>query len=828
MPTVLIRPGLASDGIMLVEPSRMDDELMAVSDGRPKQGLSRLQVLRGMRLWNLSGAFSAVFGSVTSGTVSTGYALHLGASNAQVGLLSAAPLWGQVLQLVSPLLVERLRQRKPLCIAAYLLGWGVWLPIALIPFFIPESLKPLRPWVMILLAVCSGAVVAVSGPASTSWLADLVPQEVRGRFVARQQSIVAACSLVASILAGKYIDLFPEARWKIAFCTVFLLALVFAVASLVTWAFVPEPPMKVSHQESIFGFLLLPLRHENFRNFVLFVSVRAAAVMVAAPFFTVFMLKTLRLSYAQIAIYSAIASLCQMAANPLWGYLADKYGYKPILRISSFAIALTPLPWAFATRHNCGFIIPLMQIYAGVMSAGLMVSQFNLMVKIAPEANRTVYVGFYSAIVNVSFALGSMAGGVLADSFARWAQLYGPGGQFVVWSQPFSHFQCVFLVSSLLRLLGLSFLKRVQEEESVSARVVLESVRRGNALAALYNLILMMRSHRAETKARAAKALGATKSSLVVDELIEALDDSDREVRREAARALGEIGDERAVEALIEKLHDPQADIVEESAQALGKIQDPSTFEELAPLIEDENPSVRKSAVLALGELRDTRAIALLEKRLETETESAVFIAIAESLSKIGGTRALHRLRALLRNSQPGVGRKQLANFIGNLLGPEGAFYVILEMDALAQEATVARILQTSHRRLGGRRAGSEENRAYVEKHLTTALQQYTEGKYSGAVIALRRVASRTVRSFVSSERGAAFIGDNSSNLRVEKKVGLLLEDHERLRTNFGFLCGLEREAHSRHLHSEEALLGVFAFQQVVNELVRLARGRRG
>ncbi|MCS6861016.1 MAG: MFS transporter [Abditibacteriales bacterium] len=800
---------------------------MAASDGQRGQGLSRLQVLHGMRFWNLSSAFSAVFNSITSGTVSTGYALHLGASNAQIGLLSAAPLWGQVLQLVSPLLVERLRQRKPLCLVAYLVGWGVWLPIALIPFLIPESLRPLRPWVMILLTVCGGAMVALSGPASTSWLADLVPQEMRGRFVARQQSIVAACSLVASILAGKYVDLFPEARWQIAFCTVFLLALVFAVASLVVWALVPEPPMKGSRQESVVGFLLLPLRHENFRNFVMFVSVRAVAVMIAAPFFTVFMLKTLKLSYAEVAVYTALMSLSQLAANPLWGYLADKYGYKPILRISSFAIALVPLPWVFATPHNYKAIVPLMQCYAGAMSAGLMVSQFNLMVKIAPEASRTVYVGFYSAVVNVSFALGAMLGGVLADGFARWAQLYGQGGVFLLGSQPITSVQCVFLVSALLRLLGLSFLKRVQEEESVPARVVLDSVRRGNALAALYNLVVMMRSHRAEAKVRAAKALGATKSSLVVDELIEALDDSDREVRREAARALGEIGDERAVEALVEKLHDPHADIVEESAQALGKIQDPSTFEELARLIHDEQPSVRKSAVLALGELRDVRAIALLEKRLETETEPAVFIAIAEALSKIGGTRALHRLRALLRNSQPGVGRKQLANFIGNLLGPEGAFYALLEMDALTQEATVARILQTSRRRLGGRRAGSEENRAYIEKHLTAALQQYTEEKYSGAIIALRRVASRVVRSFVMSERGAASLREDGSNLRVEKKVGLLLEEHERLRTNFGFLCGMEREAHRRDLHGEEALLSVFAFQQVVNELVRLARERR-
>jgi HEAT repeat protein/predicted MFS family arabinose efflux permease len=779
-----------------------------------------------MRFWNLSGALSAVFGSITSGTVSTGYALFLGATNSQIGLLSAAPLWGQVLQLVSPLLIERLQRRKPLLLISYLLGWGVWLPIALIPFFIPASASDVRPWAMIVLTICGGAIIAVSGPASTSWLADLVPQEVRGRFVARQQTIVAAFALVASLLAGKYVDTFPD-RKQFAFCSILLFSVLFAFAGVAAWALVPEPPKQESEKkESVLGFLSLPLRHENFRNFTLFVSLRAAAVMVAAPFFTVFMLKTLQLSYAQIALYNALASVCQMAANSLWGYLADKFGYKPILRISSFAIALVPLPWVFATESNYKFVIPAMQCYAGAMSAGLMVSQFNLMVKIAPEANRTVYVGFYSAIVNVSFALGSMLGGVLADSFAHWAKLYGSGGVFHLSSYAISHLQCVFLVSSLLRLLGLSFLRRVHEEESVPARVVIEQMRRGNALAALFNLVVMMRSRRAETKVRAAKAMGATKSTLVVDELIQALDDSDREVRREAARALGEIGDERAVDALVEKLHDSQADIIEESAQALGKIQDPSSFDDLVKLIQDENSSVRKSAVLALGELRDPRAIQLLEKLLETETDPTVFVATTEALSKTGGTRALHRLRALLRNSQPDVGRKQLANCIGNLLGSEGALYAMLEMDDLTQDATVARILQSSRRRLGGRRAGSDEDRAYIEANMTTALQHYSEERYSHAIVALRRVASRAVRSFMTGERGATLIPTDGENVRVEKKVGLLLERHEPLRANFGFLFGLEREAHTRALHLEEALLGVFAFQQMVNELVRLARGR--
>ncbi|MBM3498670.1 MAG: hypothetical protein FJX74_08345, partial [Armatimonadetes bacterium] len=140
--------------------------------------LSNPAMLRGMRSWTLSSALAAVYSAITLGAYNTGYALHLGATTAQVGLLSAAASWGQTLQLLSPLLIERLPQRRRLCLTAYLFSYGMWLPVALIPWFVPAGLRPLA---MIGCVALAGAAAAVASPAGTSWLGDLVPDRMRAR-----------------------------------------------------------------------------------------------------------------------------------------------------------------------------------------------------------------------------------------------------------------------------------------------------------------------------------------------------------------------------------------------------------------------------------------------------------------------------------------------------------------------------------------------------------------------------------------------------------------------------------------------------------------------
>ncbi len=779
--------------------------------------MNRLEVGSGMRLWNLSSAFAAANQAIVGGQFATGFALSLGASNVLVGLLAAAPMWGQALQLFSPLFIERLKRRKPLCLIAYTLAFTTWLGIALIPWVF---VAPIRPWAMIILVVVSGSYIALASPATNSWLTDLVPADVRGRWMGRQQSVVLLVTLFVSLIAGKYLERFAEDGRLVGFVTLFVGAVVCGWLSIWVWAYVPEPPKHESEQGTLFNFITLPFRHVSFRNFTLFVALRGLAVMIAAPFFVVYMLKVLKIPWGQIAAFNAIAQVTSMVANPLWGYLADKFGFKPILRISSTALAVVPLPWMFATEDNYWYIVPFVQAWAGVMSAGVVIAQFSLMMKTAPAENRSIYIGFYSAAVNVAMAIGAQLGGMFADLFSH---VNLP----VVFGHAVMNFHCIFLLSSLGRLTGLRFLKRVREEQEVSTSVVIEQVRSGNPLVTFWNLMLMTRTEDAAIKVQASKALGGTRSLLAVDELIHLLDDSDRTVRSEAARALGVIGDERAVEPLIAKLRDPLADIVEDAATALGHLPTKASLVALVNALDQAEASVRKSIVLALGAMGDPRALPTLRALIEVELDPAVLMAATEALSRIGDRRALPRLRKLLRASEPGVGRKQLANSIGNVLGVPGGFYKLLQADPMRQDELVARSFHASRRRLGGRRMGTSEDREFVEVNLDAGLQRFMSRQHGAALICLRHVAVRATTNFVTGLLGDALLRQATEGyptLPPKKKLAALLHRNERLRSNFGFLYGVHAESCHRKVHPEEALLAAFAFDQIVDELVELAR----
>jgi hypothetical protein len=148
----------------------------------------------------------------------------------------------------------------------------------------------------------------------------------------------------------------------------------------------------------------------------------------------------------------------------------------------------------------------------------------------------------------------------------------------------------------------------------------------------------------------------------------------------------------------------------------------------------------------------------------------------------------------------------------------------------MPQDEMVARVFASSQRRLGGRRLASPEDRDLIAGYLEGGLDHFLQHRYGEAVHCLGLVASRTLRSFVVSDRGTALLAAPGTasvplaDLTLDQRLGALLELNAHLRTNFGFLSGLHHEDRRRELHREEALLAVFAFQQVMDEVVRLSR----
>jgi hypothetical protein len=446
----------------------------------------------------------------------------------------------------------------------------------------------------------------------------------------------------------------------------------------------------------------------------------------------------------------------------------------------------------------------------------------NLRAKIAPEENRSVYMGCFNGVVSTTSAIGPVIGGAVATLLKDV--------DFVAYGLHFDTLKCVFLISAACRMTCSPLLWLVEEADEKPAQFILRQISARNPIASFLHLIRFARPARTSERKDAARALGSTRTRLAVEELIAALEDSSWEVRREAARSLGEIGEVRAVDALIARLNDREADIVEEAAEALGKIGDPSCLAPLVLLLVSDRPSVRRSAVSALGALGNVKAVHYLERMLEKETDQSIYVATVDALSRIGGGSAIHYLRNLLRNSSPGIYRRQLANSISNLLGREGEFYKLLEADDMTRETAVDRTFAAARRRLPGRTRDSEEEADFIEVHLDAALQRYETSDYAGSIACIRKSVGQALRLFANSPRGIRWF-ESRGSLSVGREedsgaIGALLATNEHLKRNVGFLQGLDREARSREVFHEEMLLALFALEQVGAELVIMRRGR--
>ena len=110
---------------------------MALADiFRPEPTLSEDRVNSGLRWLTWEGMASTGFGSITGSGFTAAFALVLGANNLQIGMLASLPFLTMPLQILTVGLVERLRRRKLISVAAWSGAQALWIPVALIPVFL--------------------------------------------------------------------------------------------------------------------------------------------------------------------------------------------------------------------------------------------------------------------------------------------------------------------------------------------------------------------------------------------------------------------------------------------------------------------------------------------------------------------------------------------------------------------------------------------------------------------------------------------------------------------------------------------------------------------
>jgi hypothetical protein len=217
---------------------------------------------------------------------------------------------------------------------------------------------------------------------------------------------------------------------------------------------------------------------------------------------------------------------------------------------------------------------------------------------------------------------------------------------------------------------------------------------RGNPFLAMNALMRYYMAKDERSTISVTERLGAAKSPLAVDELVEALHDPRFNVRMEAIITVARMpANPRLTAALIEVLKGTELALKALAAWALGRIGDESALPALREELFGPYLSIRAHAARALGALHDRTMIPELRKRLAVEQDKGLMMAYASALGNMRAEEAVPDLLALLERMQNPGARLELALSLARVVGQEHNFVRLLRQMREDQDTTVAQAL---------------------------------------------------------------------------------------------------------------------------------------
>ncbi len=154
----------------------------------------------------------------------------------------------------------------------------------------------------------------------------------------------------------------------------------------------------------------------------------------------------------QVGLLMSVYSLAQLIFAPLWGYLSDRLGRRPIILICLVGSSLFYLWFAFAQTLGTLF---LTRVLAGVFGAVMSVAMACI-ADITGEKERSKNMGLVGAGIGLGFIIGPLLGGV----FGLFGQYLGSTPPFGSSFSAFGAFLiCVLNLSLAFFFLKESFLK---------------------------------------------------------------------------------------------------------------------------------------------------------------------------------------------------------------------------------------------------------------------------------------------------------------------------------------------------------------------------------
>ena len=376
------------------------------------------------------------------------FGLFLGASPKQIGILVAVPhLVGSIAQLYAVPAVRAAGSRKRFLVSGAFLQASLILPIAGIAY----ASGAWKISFLILLVAMYRIIGNFIGVAWGSLVSDYLPPQKRGDFLGWRAQITGVAGLAGIAGAGFFLYKMKTVNPVLGFFLLFLSASVCRIFSAVLMSgFMDLPHPESKQNDFTFGMFLRRFKESNFVKFVLYVAGISFATHMAAPYFSVYMLRDLHFNYLTYAAVQFASVTASLVAFPSWGRHADRVGNAKILKVTSFLIPIIPLLWLLSKNP---IMLVLIETFSGLIWGGFNLCATNFIYDAVSPGKRVRCLGYFNLINGLAISGGSFLGGWMADKLP-----------------PMMGFRllCLFFISGFLRWAAHLFLsanfKEVRQE----------------------------------------------------------------------------------------------------------------------------------------------------------------------------------------------------------------------------------------------------------------------------------------------------------------------------------------------------------------------------
>ena len=390
-----------------------------------------------LRLVTIAWMFGVVWMSCITGSQMTTFGRLLGFADHHFGLMAAIPYAATFAQIIAAAIIERTGLRKYMFIFNASIHRMLWLAMATVPLLLPPG--PAAVATFLALFGLSVLLAHLSSPPWQTWMGDLIPRRIRGRFFANRSRWTVPIQMIVAIAAGLLLDAVtakgapldaahqPTLLWSI--CGLFAVGAIFGtidvllfrrMREIVTPPLVQRPASRGALQE--FGDMMGSVfRDRVLRNYALFGAVVAFSLTVSDQYFWLNALE--RVGFGKLGaniVFMVCGAISFVLVVGLWGRLIDRWGRRPVLIAGTAGTILSPIGWFFIPEGN----LPLAYAIAvascligGLTWSAVNLAQVGIVMGFSETTGRSRYIAAAAVVAAVGGFLGGLAGAGLVRAF---------------------------------------------------------------------------------------------------------------------------------------------------------------------------------------------------------------------------------------------------------------------------------------------------------------------------------------------------------------------------------------------------------------------------